>query len=196
MEIADGQVFVRGAPHTALPLARVMEARLPTFFGAGLGSPIIEASAQETVPTVTYASAVHVAVVEVDPASGGVKLLQYVVAHDCGKVINPRIVEGQIHGGVAQGIGGALYEEVLYDEDGQLLNGTLADYLVPTAEEVPTIELDSMETPSPLNPLGVRGVGEGGAIVPPAAIANAVEDALSRVGAVIRRTPLEILRQE
>ena len=112
------------------------------------------------------------------------------VVHDCGREINPMIVDGQVTAASRQGIGGALYEEVLYDEEGQLLNGTLADYLVPTAEEVPVIEIDRRETPSPLNALGVRGVGEGGAIVPPAAIANAVEDALSRLGAVVRKTPL------
>jgi carbon-monoxide dehydrogenase large subunit len=105
------------------------------------------------------------------------------------------VVDGQIRGGVAQGIGSALLEEVVYDEEGQLLNGTLADYLVPTAEEVPPVKLERRETLSPLNPLGVRGVGEGGAIAPPAAIANAVEDALARRGGgeprpIVRRTPL------
>jgi carbon-monoxide dehydrogenase large subunit len=112
-------------------------------------------------------------------------------------VINPLIVEGQVRGGVAQGIGGALYEELSYDEEGQLTSGTLADYLVPTAGEVPRIDLEHMETPSPLNPLGLKGVGEGGAIPGPAVIANAVEHALSGVGSspagndpVIRRTPL------
>ena len=105
------------------------------------------------------------------------------------------IVDGQVRGGVAQGIGAALLEEVVYDEEGQLLSGTFADYLVPTTEEVPPVELERRETLSPLNALGIRGVGEGGAIVPPAAIANAVEDALSRLGGaeprgVVRRTPL------
>ena len=145
-------------------------------------------------PTVAWSNGAHAAVVAVDPETGAVELLRYVVVHDCGREINPMIVDGQIRGGVAQGIGGALLEEVLYDEEGQLLNGTLADYLVPTAEEVPPVELERRETPSPLNALGIRGVGEGGAIVPPAAIANAIEDALSRLGgeprAVVRRTPL------
>jgi carbon-monoxide dehydrogenase large subunit len=128
--------------------------------------------------------------VEVDPATGEVRVLRYAVVHDCGRPINPAIVDGQVHGGVAQGIGGALFEELVYDEEGQLLSGTLADYLVPTAADVPPIALAHAETPSPLNPLGVKGVGEGGAIPGPAAIANAVEDALAPHGQVVRRTPL------
>ena len=141
-------------------------------------------------PTVTYTSAVHVALVEADPATGAVRLLRYVVAHDCGTVINPAIVEGQIHGGVAQGVGGALLEEMVYDRQGQLLTGTLMDYLVPTAMELPPIETVHLEYPSPRNSLGIKGVGEGGAISPPAAIANAVEDALAPFGITVTRTPL------
>ena len=112
------------------------------------------------------------------------------VAHDCGRLINPVIVEGQIHGGVAQGVGGALLEEMVYDEQGQLLTGTFMDYLVPTAMELPPIETVHLEYPSPRNPLGVKGVGEGGAISPPAAIANAVEDALAPFNVRVTRTPL------
>ncbi|HZD37908.1 MAG TPA: molybdopterin cofactor-binding domain-containing protein, partial [Actinomycetes bacterium] len=148
-------------------------------------------------PTVTWANGAHAAVVEVDPDTGEVHVLHYAVVHDCGRVINPVIVDGQVRGGVAQGLGGALYEELTYDDDGQLTSGTLADYLVPTAGEVPRIELEHLETPSPLNPLGLKGVGEGGAIPVPAAIANAVEHALGGRGSapagggpVIRRTPL------
>jgi carbon-monoxide dehydrogenase large subunit len=123
-----------------------------------------------------------------------VSLLGYVVAHDCGKVINPLIVDGQVHGGVAQGIGGALYEELVYDEHGQLLTGSLMDYLVPTAMEVPPIETVHLEYPSPRNPLGVKGLGEGGAISPPAAIANAIEDALEPWGVRITETPVSPAR--
>jgi carbon-monoxide dehydrogenase large subunit len=112
------------------------------------------------------------------------------VAHDCGRLINPVIVEGQIHGGVAQGVGGGLLEEMVYDEQGQLLTGTLMDYLIPTAMELPAIETVHLEYPSPRNPLGVKGIGEGGAISPPAAIANAVEDALSPFGVRVTRAPL------
>jgi carbon-monoxide dehydrogenase large subunit len=155
-----------------------------------VASPDFEATVYHHQPTVTYTSAVHVAYLEVDAGTGGVTLLRYLVAHDCGKLINPVIVEGQIHGGVAQGVGGALLEELVYDEQGQLLTGTFMDYLVPTAMELPAIETVHLEYPSPRNPLGVKGVGEGGAISPPAAIANAVEDALAPFNVRVTRTPL------
>lgn len=190
IEIEDGKAFVRGTPGSAVDLARVVQASIPTFAKPGVASPDFEASAYHHVPTVTYASAVHVAQVEVDTGTGGVKLLRYVVAHDCGKVINPIIVEGQVHGGVAQGVGGALFEDMAYDTEGQLLAGSLMDYLVPTASDLPPIETVHLEFPSPRNPLGVKGLGEGGAISPPAAIANAIEDALAPFGVRITETPV------
>src|SRR5437764_10705545 len=189
IEIDDGRVFVRGSPGSAVDLARVGQASIPTFAKPGVASPDFEASAYHHVPTVTYASAVHVAQVEVDVGTGGVKLLRYVVAHDCGKVINPIIVEGQIHGGVAQGVGGALFEDMAYDEQGQLLAGSLMDYALPKADDLPPIETVHLEFPSPRNPLGAKGLGEGGAISPPAAIANAIEDALAPFGVRITQTP-------
>src|SRR6266849_2388158 len=194
IEIDDGRVFVRGSPGSAVDLARVVQASIPTFARPGVASPDFEASAYHHVPTVTYASAVHVAQVEVDVGTGGVKLLRYVVAHDCGRVINPTIVEGQVHGGVAQGVGGALFEEMVYDETGQLLTGSLMDYAVPKADDLPPIETVHLEFPSPRNPLGVKGLGEGGAISPPAAIANAVEDALAPLGVRVTETPLTAAR--
>jgi carbon-monoxide dehydrogenase large subunit len=194
VDIEDGQALVRGAPASAVPLARVVQASIPTFASPGVASPDFEASAYHHVPTVTYASAVHVAQVEVDVGTGHVKLLRYVVSHDCGKVINPIIVEGQVHGGVAQGVGGAMFEEMVYDDQGQLLTGTLMDYLVPTATDLPRIETVHLEYPSPRNPLGAKGLGEGGAISPPAAIANAVEDALAPFGVTIRETPVSPAR--
>jgi carbon-monoxide dehydrogenase large subunit len=188
--IADGIASVRGVPASRLPLARVIQSSLPTFARPAAVAPDFEATVYHHQPTVTYTSAVHVAHVEVDVGTGAVRLLRYVVAHDCGKVINPVIVEGQIHGGVAQGVGGGLLEEMVYDGEGQLLTGTFMDYLVPTAMELPAIETIHLEYPSPRNPLGIKGVGEGGAISPPAAIANAIEDALGPWGAQVRRTPL------
>jgi len=190
IEIADGTVSVRGVPASSMPLGRVIQAAIPSFAKPGVASPDFEATVYHHQPTVTYTSAVHVAHVEVDPGTGAVKLLRYLVAHDCGRVINPVIVEGQIHGGVAQGVGGALLEEMVYDEQAQLLTGTFMDYLVPTAMELPPIETVHLEYPSPRNPLGVKGAGEGGAISPPAAIANAVEDALAPFGVRVTRTPL------
>jgi len=183
LTVTAGRVAPRDAPGRGLGLGEV--ARAARERGAPLAATFYFEPG-----TVTWANGAHAAVVAVDPETGEVEVLRYVVVHDCGREINPMIVDGQVLGGVAQGIGGALYEEVLYDDEGQLLNGTLADYLVPTAEEIPFVEVDRRETPSPLNALGLRGVGEGGAIVPPAAIANAVEDALSRFGATVRRTPL------
>ena len=190
IEIEDGRVFVKGSTGSAVDLARVIQASIPTFAKPGVASPDFEASAYHHVPTVTYASAVHVAQVEVDAATGRVTLLRYVVAHDCGRVINPIIVEGQVHGGVAQGVGGALFEELVYDETGQLLTGSLMDYAVPKADDLPLIETVHLEFPSPRNPLGVKGLGEGGAISPPAAIANAIEDALAPFGVRITATPV------
>jgi carbon-monoxide dehydrogenase large subunit len=184
LRITRGRVDVTGAPGRGITLAEIAAA------AEARGEALVATTYFEP-PTVTWASGAHAVLVAVDPDTGLVEVLRYVVVHDCGREINPMIVEGQVRGGVAQGIGTALLEEVVYDEEGQLRNATLADYLVPTFGEVPPIVLDSMETPSPRNPLGVRGVGEGGAIGPPAAIANAVEDALAgRSAAVVRRTPL------
>jgi carbon-monoxide dehydrogenase large subunit len=132
-----------------------------------------------------------VALVAVDPQMGGVEILDYVVVEDCGVLVNPMVVEGQTIGGVAQGIGTALYEEMRYDELAQPLASTLADYVMPGATEVPNIRMDHFETPSPHTEFGAKGMGEGGAIAPPAAIFGAVNDALRRVGAAeLTRTPL------
>jgi carbon-monoxide dehydrogenase large subunit len=188
--IEDGQVAISGVAESAMPLGRLVQACLPSFAAPGAAPPKFEAEAFEHVPTVTYSNAVHVALVEVDPETGVVEILKYVVAHDCGRVINPQLVDGQIHGGVAQGIGGALYEELVYDDNGQLLTGSFMDYLVPTAMEIPKIENVHLHTPSPRNPLGVKGVGEGGAISPPAAVSNAIEDALAPFGIRITETPV------
>src|SRR5262245_8528002 len=188
--ISDGMASVRGAPSSAVPLGRVIHASLPTFARPAAVSPDFEATVYHHQPTVTYTSAVHLAHVEVDVGTGAVRLLRYIVAHDCGKLINPVIVEGQIHGGVAQGVGGGLLEEMVYDEQGQLLTGTLMDYLIPTAKELPAIETVHLEYPSPRNPLGIKGIGEGGAISPPAAIANAIEDALRPFDVRVTRAPL------
>jgi aerobic carbon-monoxide dehydrogenase large subunit len=194
LEIEEGRVFVRGAPASGIELGRVVQAAIPTFAKPGVVTPDFEASAYHHVPTVTYASAVHVAQVEVDVATGRVRLLRYVVAHDCGKVINPTIVDGQIHGGVAQGVGGALFEDMAYDDEGQLLAGTLMDYAVPTTTDLPPIETVHLEYPSPRNPLGMKGLGEGGAISPPAAIANAIDDALAPFGVRLTATPATAAR--
>ncbi|MDJ0427323.1 aerobic carbon-monoxide dehydrogenase large subunit [Rhodococcus fascians] len=140
--------------------------------------PGLEATGYYSPPRSTFASGIHAAIVETDPVTAEIHVERYAVVHDCGNVINPRIVEGQIHGGVAQGIGGALYEKIAYDEHGQLLNASFMDFLMPFVTEVPeTIEMDHTVTPSGLNPLGMKGAGEAGVIPTSAVIAAAVEDA-------------------
>ena len=141
-------------------------------------------------PGFTFANAAHAAVVDVDTETGDVRIERYVVVHDAGRIVNPVVAEGQVTGGVAQGIGGALYEEMVYDPAGQPQTTSYMDYLVPTSSEIPRIELHELVTPSPMNELGVKGLGEGGAIAPPAVLANAVEDALRGHDVVIRRGPL------
>ena len=184
--ITDGRVHVRGASDRNVGLTDVA-ARAKE-----LNAPISVESYFEP-PTVTWANGVHAAIVEVDLDTGEVEILRYAVVHDCGTVINPTIVDGQIRGGVAQGVGGAMYEEIVYSEDAQILTATLADYLMPTSGEVPPVLLEHLESPSPANPRGIKGVGEGGAIPGAAVIANAVEDALWDLGVRVRRTPLSPL---
>jgi len=139
---------------------------------------------------VTYESLDHIAVVTIDPETCEVRVARFAVAEDCGKVVNPMIVDGQVHGGVAQGIGAALYEEVVYDARGQITTATLADYLVPTACEIPAIEVEHIESASPTTLGGFRGMGEGGTIGAPAAVANAVADALAPLGIEINELPV------
>ena len=150
-------------------------------------SPGLEGSDFYSPVRSTFANGMHAVVVETDQETAEIKILRYCVVHDCGTIINPLIVEGQIHGGVAQGVGGALYERMAYAPDGQLMNASFMDFLMPYASEVPTIEVDHLETPSPLNPLGVKGAGEAGVIPGSAAVASAVEDA---EGFPIRSMPI------
>src|SRR2546430_9420386 len=141
-------------------------------------------------PGPTFSGAVHVAVVEVDPETGRVAIRRYALVEDCGPVINPMIVDGQVHGAVAQGIGEALLERVVYDDGGQLLTGTLMDYALPRADDIPAFEISHLETPSPLMPGGLKGMGEGGTIGAPAAIANAVADAVRGLGVRVTQLPI------
>ena len=133
-------------------------------------------------PNFSWPGGAHAAVVEVDVETGDTRLVRYVAVDDVGTMINPLIVEGQIHGGIAQGVAAALYEEGLYDDDGNLQTANLVTYLVPSAYELPSFELESTTTPSPTNPLGVKGVGETGTIASGAAVMNAVVDALAHLG--------------
>jgi carbon-monoxide dehydrogenase large subunit len=191
IELADSRAFVRGTPAIGISLrelaaaAYFSPAALPPGFSAGL-----EASARYTAATpIVWVNATHVCTCEVDVHTGAVTLLRYIVSEDCGPMINPDIVEGQIAGGAVQGIGGVLFEHLAYDADGNPLATTFMDYLVPSAAEVPAIEYGHIETPSG-GPGGYKGVGEGGAIGAPPAVVNAVADALSPFGVTVTRLPL------
>ncbi|MFQ5680410.1 MAG: molybdopterin cofactor-binding domain-containing protein, partial [Gemmatimonadota bacterium] len=189
--LEEGRVTVRGAPDVGIDLGELAVRSNPLRGAVKPGTePGLEATAYFGPERGSTASGVHAAVVEVDVETGMVEILRYVVVHDCGRIINPLIVEGQIQGGVAMGVGNAFYEQLRYDEDGQLVNASFMDYLLPTATDVPEIETAHVETPSPLNPLGVKGVGEAGAIPVGAVFAQAVEDALSDLGIEIREIPL------
>jgi carbon-monoxide dehydrogenase large subunit len=190
LEMEDGRITVRGTPAKGVTLAEVARVALnsPAELPAGVG-PSLEATVSYQAPPVTWSNACHVCTVEVDATTGLVEVLRYVVSEDCGVMINPMIVEGQVAGGVVQGIGGVLYEHLVYDDDGNPLTTTFMDYLVPTAAEVPEIEYGHIETRSP-TPGGHKGMGEGGAIGSPPAVFNAVADALALRGVKATRQPL------
>jgi carbon-monoxide dehydrogenase large subunit len=195
LELVDGKVRIKGVAERAIPLSQLaqMAARVVLKQGAP-GDGFLAETAYFSPPTVTYASAAHAAVVAVDEDTGVVEVERYIVVHDCGRVVNPLLADAQVVGGVVQGLGGVLREEIVYDDSGQPLTGSLQDYALPIAADVPPIELDHIESLSTRNPLGVKGLGEGGAIGPPAAIANAVEDALKGLGVRVHRGPLSPAR--
>lgn len=190
LELEDGQVRVKGSPDRFVEVAEVARAafleaqRLPEGEAGTL-----EANAGFDPPG-TFSNATHGVEVEIDPETGEVRLSRYVVAEDCGVMINPMIVEGQVRGGVAQGIAAALYERLVYDDEGQLVTSTLMDYLVPTAMEIPSVEILHLETPCEYSETGAKGMGEGGTMGAPAAIASAVADALSHLGIEIDHLPI------
>ena len=189
LELVDGAVRVRGIPECSVTLAQLAAASAPDRPLPEGMEPELAARHYFQAPLPTFASGTQVAVVEVDPDSGHVTILDYVSVNDAGPLINPTIVDGQIQGGIAQGIGGALYEEIVYDEIGQPASSFL-DYAIPRATDVPDVRQDHRYTPSPLNPLGVKGLGEGGTLAPPPVLASAVEDALRPLGVRVTRTPL------
>ena len=177
--LADGRVAIQGVPQRNIRLGALAALANPLRGAVQPGTePGLEATAYFGPAKGATAAGAHAMIVEIDPATMGLSILKYVVVHDCGTVINPLIVAGQIQGGVAQGIGNAFYERLVFDDEGQLINGTLADYLLPTAPELPSIEILHHVTPSPYNALGVKGVGEAGAIPFGALFAQAIEDAL------------------
>jgi aerobic carbon-monoxide dehydrogenase large subunit len=212
LELVDGHVRVKGSPDRGIPLAAVAVLANPMRYAFGGGTeaatqfaarprpgppladgeqPGLEATGYYSPPGSTWAAGCHAAYVRVDPRTFRLEILKYVVVHDCGRLINPMVVEGQIEGGVAQGIGGAFYERLAYDADGQLRNASFMEFLMPYATEIPAIEIDHIETPSPLNPLGIKGAGEAGVIPVGAVLAAAIEEAL---GVPISEMPLSPLK--
>jgi carbon-monoxide dehydrogenase large subunit len=212
LELVEGRVRVKGAPTRGMPLAAVSVLANPVRYAFGGGTeaatqfaagprpgpplqegeqPGLEATGYFSPTGSAWASGCHAAYVRVDPKTFRLEILKYVVVHDCGRVINPMVVEGQIEGGVAQGIGGAFYERLAYDEEGQLRNASFMEFLMPYATEIPPIEIDHIETASPLNPLGIKGAGEAGVIPVGAVLASAIEEAL---GVPITEMPLSPLK--
>ncbi len=190
LDVADGVVSVRGTPTTSITIREIAEtvyqgkAPLPRELDRTL-----EVMHRYEPPGLAWSNACHVATVEVDPVTGMVSFLRYVVAEDCGQMINPNIVDGQVHGGVVQGIGGVLFEHNVYDDAGTPLASTFLDYLIPTASDVPVIESIHLESPG-ITTGSYKGVGEGGAIGAPATVFNAVADALAPLGVRLFEQPL------
>jgi len=212
LELAGGRVRVKGSPDRGIPLAAVAVLSNPMRYAFGGGTeaatqfaakprpgppllegerPGLEATGYFSPVGSAWAAGCHAAYVRVDPKTYRLEILKYVVVHDCGRLINPLVVEGQIEGGVAQGIGGAFYERLAYDDEGQLRNASFMEFLMPYATEIPAIEIDHIETPSPLNPLGIKGAGEAGVIPVGAVLASAIEEA---TGVPITEMPLSPLK--
>jgi carbon-monoxide dehydrogenase large subunit len=200
--VSDPVVPVGEAPAGALPEPQTDGSSGVTIQEIALAAHIAKDLPPDTEPGLsatyffepknfTFPFGTHIAVVEVDRETGDIEFLRYIAVDDCGKVINPLLVDGQLHGGIVQSIGQAMYEEVVYNEDGQLVTGTLMDYAVPRASHIPNFELDRTETPTPVNPLGVKGVGEAGTIGATPAIVGAIVDALSPFGVTHLDMPIK-----
>ena len=205
LDIREGEIFAKENPSHSVPIMEIVRTAygaihlLPENMEPGLETtgyfinPNIDYEPDDKGRMNTFSSypyAAVVAVVDVDVETGFIKIVKYCTVHDCGNRINPQIVDTQQQGSIVQGIGAALYEELRYDEEGQLLSSTLMDYRLPSVAEVPDITLDHIITPNPFTPLGAKGAGETGMLGPPPALCNAVEDALSPLGVKIRETPL------
>jgi carbon-monoxide dehydrogenase large subunit len=195
LEMTDGRVHVRGAPASGLTLAQLAQKAYlaPTELPKGM-APGLEATHAYDPPPLTFSSGTHICQVEIDPETGRLTISKYTIVEDCGRLLNPRVVEGQLHGATAQGVGGALSEEVVYAADGQNLSATFMDYAVPTAAALPSFETEHLERPDPGTPLGMKGMAEGGVMGASAAISNAVADALASLGVPATRQPFTARR--
>jgi len=193
IDVIDGQFSVRGSPDKGLGLADVAGIAYIGAVPEGM-EPGLEETTFYDPENFVFPFGAHACIVDVDAQTGKVTVERYVAVDDCGRAVNPMLIEGQIHGGVVFGIGQALYERVHYDEEGQLITGTFVDYALPTAAEMPSFETDRTETPSPVNSLGAKGVGEAGTIAASAAVTNAVIDALRPLGVDYMNMPLSPMR--
>jgi carbon-monoxide dehydrogenase large subunit len=182
LEFAEGMFSVKGSPDKEVAIQALAFAAFTAHDLPDGMEPNLNASVTWDPPNFVFPFGSHIAVVEVDTDTGHIDLVDYVAVDDCGHPVNPLIVEGQVHGGIVQGVAQALFEEAVYDDDGTLKNPTLMDYLVPTAAELPSFTLDHTTTPSPTNPMGAKGIGEAGTIASTPAVINAVVDALSPFG--------------
>jgi len=187
IEFKDGKFTVAGTDKSAAWGDVALNAYIAHKFTGAQLEPGLKEGAFYDPTNFTFPAGCHICEVEIDPETGRTDIVGWTAVDDFGVVVNPMIVEGQVHGGVAQGVGGALYERMAYDESGQLLNASFMDFLMPYASEVPTIEIDHLETPSPLNPLGIKGAGEAGVIPSAAVFAAAIEDA---EGFPVHRMPI------
>ncbi len=194
VRIEAGRAFVAGLPGRALPLGRLAHAAVKSKALRGGPDPTLNACTYFYPDTVTWAFGTHAAAVEVDVETGATRLAAYAIVHDPGRAINPAIVEGQLHGGAVQGLAAGLLEEIVYDDEGQLLTGSFMDYALPRADDLPALAVALDEHRSTINPLGIKGVGESGAIPGAAAIANAIEDAVADLGVTIHEAPVTAAR--
>jgi aerobic carbon-monoxide dehydrogenase large subunit len=195
LELVDGAIRVRGTPASSLTIAQLAQKAYfaPTKLPPGM-EPGLEATHAYDPPALTFSSGTHICRIEIDPETGALTIPRYTIVEDCGRMLNPRVVEGQLHGATAQGLGGALLEEVVYGANGQNLSATLLDYAIPTAALMPAFEVEHLERPDPNTPLGMKGMAEGGVMGASAAISNAVADALAPLGAVAGRQPFTARR--
>jgi len=195
LELADGRVHVRGAPASGVTVAQLAQKAYfaPTELPPAM-EPGLEATHAFDPPALTFSSGTHVCEVEIDPETGRLTIPRYTIVEDCGRMLNPRVVEGQLHGATAQGLGGALFEEVVYDADGQNCSATFMEYAMPIASQLPSFEVEHIERPDPSTPLGIKGMAEGGVMGASAAISNAVADALAPLGVDAGRQPFTARR--
>jgi carbon-monoxide dehydrogenase large subunit len=195
LALVDGAVSVRGAPASSFTVAQLAQKAYlaPMELPPGM-EPGLEATHAFDPPALTFSSGTHVCEIEIDRETGHVTILRYTIVEDCGRMLNPRVVDGQLHGATAQGLGGALLEEVVYAADGQNLSATFMDYALPTASGLPSFEIEHLERPDPATPLGMKGMAEGGVMGASAALSNAVADALTPLGVDAGRQPFTARR--